>query len=103
MAENILVLMDGTNQDLRKALDPYAPENAREHDPVNSQYACLLTPHNGKTFILVEVDQDGLDVFMPFLYKRCVVDKVMSGDDPMAYPLVKKLFGFLESDGQHSS
>jgi hypothetical protein len=100
MAENILVLMDGTNQDLRKGLDPYAPENARENDPVNSQYPCLIIPQNKKKYIVVEVDQDGLNEFMPFLQKRCVVDHVMSGDNPKTYPLVKKLFGFLESNGQ---
>ena len=101
IAENIVVLMDGKNQDLRIALNPYAPENARENDPINPQYPCLIIPQNGKMYIVIEVDQDGLDIFTPFLYKRCVVDKVMSGDDPKTYPLVKKLFGVLESNGQH--
>ena len=101
MIENLLVLMDGTNHDLRIALDPYAPENARENDPINPQYPCLVIHQNGKTFIVVEVDQDGLDIFTPFLYKRCVVDQVPSGDDPKTYPLVKKIFGVLESNGQH--
>jgi hypothetical protein len=97
LVENIMSLLDGSQRDLRVALDPYAPENARENDRVNLQYPCLVMPHNGRKFILVDVDQDGLDEFMPFLNKRTVVDYVFQEDDPKTYPLLKELLHYAES------
>jgi hypothetical protein len=97
LAETVMSLMDGSQRDLRVALDPRAPENARENDPVNSQYPCLVIPQNEMNFILVELDQDGMAEFMSFLHKRCEVDYMFQKDDPKTYPLLKELLHFVES------
>jgi hypothetical protein len=97
IVDTVMTLMDGPQRELRVALDPNAPENARQGDPVNTQYPCLVITHDGRKFILVELDQDGMNEFIPFLNKRCVVDYMFQQDDPKTYPLIREFLRCVES------
>lgn len=96
MVDTIIGMMDDTFTNFRQALDPYRPENARTTDPVVPLYPCLIARKNGKSFIIIEVDNDGMDSFYPTLNKHCEIALMFPGDNAKAYPIYRSLLQFTE-------
>jgi hypothetical protein len=90
--EDILINAESaTNSSLRDKLDPYIEENTRGNDVPRPIYPAVIYHKNGQHYIIIEVDQDGLNTFNPTLEKHCDVFHLTPPDSIIGYPIIKAM------------